>query len=60
MKVPEQIAEDKQVSLMDELEKEIHLLKYLRHQNIVNYYDSCKGQNQEVKIFMEYMPQGSL
>jgi serine/threonine protein kinase len=45
---------------MDELEKEIHLLKYLRHENIVNYYDSCKGQNQEVKIFMEYMPQGSL
>jgi serine/threonine protein kinase len=45
---------------MNKLEKEIALLKNLKHKNIVQYYDSCLLQEFEVNIYMEYMAGGSL
>ncbi|CDW77523.1 protein kinase domain containing protein [Stylonychia lemnae] len=42
------------------LQKEITLLKNLKHKNIINYLDSCIINDTDVNIYMEYMPGGSI
>ncbi|KAL5554636.1 hypothetical protein UlMin_042037 [Ulmus minor] len=69
------IAEDgfffavKEVSLLDEgsrgkqsinqLEQEIALLSQFKHENIVQYYDTCKDES-KLYIFLELVTEGSL
>lgn len=45
---------------MAKLKKEIALLKNLHHKNIVQYMDSCILNEQDVHIYMEFMPGGSI
>lgn len=61
MKIPNYNPNDrKSLQIMNKLEKEITLLKNLKHKNIVQYYDSCIVNESEVNIFMEFMPGGSI
>ena len=61
MKIPNYNPNDKKsLQIMSKLEKEITLLKNLKHKNIVQYYDSCIVNESEVNIFMEFMSGGSI
>jgi mitogen-activated protein kinase kinase kinase len=61
MRIPNyQPGDKKSLQILGKLEKEITLLKNLKHRNIVQYYDSCIINESEVNIFMEFMPGGSL
>jgi serine/threonine protein kinase len=45
---------------MKNLEREIALLKNLKHPNIIKYHDSCMPNDTDVNIYMEFMAGGSI
>ena len=51
--------EPRKKSMLDALEREIELLKVLKHKNIVQYLDSSLDQSC-LNIFLEYVPGGSV
>ncbi|SGY23847.1 BQ5605_C019g08988 [Microbotryum silenes-dioicae] len=51
--------EERKKSMLEALEREIELLKDLRHENIVQYFDSSTDST-HLNIFLEYVPGGSV
>eukprot|EP00759_Apiculatamorpha_spiralis_P044478 PhF_6_TR41359/c0_g1_i2/m.62837/K20606/ANP1; mitogen-activated protein kinase kinase kinase ANP1 len=45
---------------LDVLQSELQMLRKLQHENIVRYYYSERASSNEVNIFMEYVPGGSI
>lgn len=53
------VSANQEISSLPEVKKEIDLLSYLSHQNIVNFY-GAKQDKEMFYIFMEYVDGGSL
>ncbi|CAE6433831.1 unnamed protein product [Rhizoctonia solani] len=51
--------EERKMSMLTALEREIELLKQLQHENIVQYLDSSTDAH-HLNIFLEYVPGGSV
>ncbi|KAJ9096010.1 hypothetical protein QFC21_005374 [Naganishia friedmannii] len=51
--------EEKKLSMMTALQREIELLRELQHENIVQYLDSSADEK-HLNIFLEYVPGGSV
>ncbi|CAE6418691.1 unnamed protein product [Rhizoctonia solani] len=51
--------EERKMSMLTALEREIELLKQLQHENIVQYLDSSTDTH-HLNIFLEYVPGGSV
>jgi mitogen-activated protein kinase kinase kinase len=62
MRIPESASKSAKSlrKITTNLQKEITLLKNLKHPNIVKYLDSCILNDTDVNIYMEFMAGGSI